>query len=172
MENKDKLKEKLPHGVKEHSSEVATVKRPSMVGNKYAVGHGCGRPEEWTQERIEEEAKELEKWFANPKNYYLNAFASERGYASNWYDVMASRSKVFRETLSRAREIQETRIVGNSLERKFDGNFAKFVLANRHGWKEKTEVSGDAANPLSFVLGNIDGNTKDIIDISEGKTDE
>lgn len=79
---------------------------------------------------------------------------------------LASISPLFARTMSRAREIQERRIVKKSLDRTFDGNFAKFVLANRHGWKEKTEISGDAANPLSFILGNIDGKTKDIIDIT------
>jgi hypothetical protein len=113
----------------------------------------------------------MNEWFANPKNYYLNGFASERGYHSSWYEDMARKSKVFSQTLARVREIQERRIVESSLERKFDGNFAKFVLANRHGWKEKTELSGDAANPLSFVLGAVDGNSKDIIDISEEKNE-
>lgn len=158
---------------KENTQAIVPKKRsrPDMIGNQYGVGHGIGRPEEWTVERLEEEAEALHEWFKNPKNYYLQAFASERGYTSKHLEIFAERSEAFRQTLSRARETQEARIVGNSLERKFDGNFAKFVLANRHGWKEKTEVSGDANNPLSFVLGGIDGKSKDIIDISDDNKD-
>lgn len=125
-----------------------------------------GRPVEWTEERIANEAALFNTWLNDEKNYYFNKFALDRGYTSAMLNQLADKSPIFAKTLHRARELQEQRIATNSLDRTFDGNFAKFVLANRHGWKEKTEISGDAANPLSFILGNIDGKTKDIIDVT------
>jgi hypothetical protein len=146
-------------------------------GNQLAKGHGFGRPEVWTEEKIAQEAALLEEWFENPKNFYLQTFATERGYTSKFYEKLAEKSPLFSQTLSRVREIQEARIVSSSLERKFDGNFAKFVLANRHGWREKTELSGDANSPLGFLLNQVDGKSKDIIEatveeIKEDKDDK
>lgn len=122
-------------------------------GNKLGVNYG--RPEEWTEEKLEVEAQALEQWILSDNNYYLTCFATERGYVSSYLDKFAAKSPRFRLTLSRAREVMEARIVKNSLLKKFDGSFAKFVLANKAGWKEKTEVSGDSANPLALVLDKI-----------------
>ena len=125
-----------------------------------------GRPIEWTDDRIAQEAIALDAWMKDENNYYFVDFALERGYTSNTLHELAQKSASFSKTFLRAREAQERKIVKESLERRYDGNFAKFVLANKHGYKEKTEISGDAANPLSFILGNIDGKTKDIIDVT------
>ena len=124
-----------------------------------------GKPVEWTDDKCLEEAKALEEWIANPNSYYIGEFCVLRGYHHQTLDVLCARNSVFAETLKKAKQAQESRIVANSLTRKFDGNFAKFVLANRAGWKEKTEVSGDANNPLSFLLNQIDGKTKDVLDV-------
>ena len=144
------------------------VSNPQAMKDERSVepAQQFGRPIEWTAERIENEARVFDEWMGNPKNYYFTKFALDRGYTSDFLTHLAGRSEIFARTLHRARELQEVRIAANSLDRTFDGNFAKFVLANRHGWKEKTEISGDAANPLAFILGNIDTKSKDIIDIT------
>ena len=122
-----------------------------------------GRPLTWTVELIAIEAQALEEWIDNPKNYYLGAFCEARGYPKENLDEFSGRSPLFRSTLTRAREVQENRLVDLALTRKHDGNFTKFVLANRAGWREKTEVSGDTRNPLSFVLDAINNKTKEIV---------
>lgn len=123
-----------------------------------------GRPETWTEEVIEDERKALEEWLSDERNYYLTKFASSRGYFSSWLDEMANKSHRFSLTLQRAREIFEARIVTNSLDRTMDGNFAKFVLANKAGWKEKQELSSSKEDPLQSILINIDGSTKEIVE--------
>lgn len=148
-------------------SEGQTPAHWFKPGNQLAKGNEGGRPEVWTQEQLMKESQALEEWIQNPNSYYLGEFCVSRGYTLNQIDEIAGKSKVFSETLKKARQMQENRIVQNSLTRKFDGNFAKFVLANRAGWKEKTEVSGDANNPLSFLLSSLDGKSKDIpIDVT------
>lgn len=119
------------------------------------IGLTGGRPEEWTKEKIDIETQALEDWINDPTKFYLNGFATDRGYHSKHLEVFAQRHEGFRLTLARAREVQEQRIVEASLTKKFDGNFAKFVLANRAGWKERTEVSGDSSNPLALVLDKV-----------------
>lgn len=123
-----------------------------------------GRPIEWTPERIEDERIALEKWINNPKNYFFTAFLNQRKLGPEQIERFARDSQSFCETYARARRVQEERIVEAALTRKFDGNFAKFVLQNRAGWKEKSEVSGDGTNPLAIILDRIGNNAKDPLD--------
>ncbi len=46
---------------------------------------------------------------------------------------------------------------------KLNSNFAKFAMANLSGWSDKQQVSGDAANPLAFLLQKADGQSKDLV---------
>jgi len=39
----------------------------------------------------------------------------------------------------------------------------KFVLSNCHSWKDQAQISGDAANPLAFLLQKVDGQSKDLV---------
>lgn len=48
-------------------------------------------------------------------------------------------------------------------ELKLNSNFAKFAMANLSGWSDKQQLSGDAANPLAFLMQKIDGSTKDLV---------
>ncbi len=36
-------------------------------------------------------------------------------------------------------------------------------MANLSGWADKQQLSGDAANPLAFLMQKIDGSTKDLV---------
>jgi hypothetical protein len=74
-------------------------------------------------------------------------------------------SASFSQAYMRALAIQEQRIVEAALSRKFDGNFAKFVLQNKSGWKEKSEVSGDSSNPLSIILDRVAQKSRDPLQI-------
>lgn len=121
-----------------------------------------GRPVIWTEELIENERLALEEWIENPKNYYLGRFCEARDYTLDTLLVLEDKSKDFARTLKKARQVQENRLVDCAITKKHDGNFTKFVLANRAGWKERTELSGDVKNPLSFVLSSIDNANKDI----------
>lgn len=129
-----------------------------------------GRPIKWTAQRIEIERQALEEWIAKPDSYYVLSFSLDRGYEHLQLQRFAEMSPSFCKTYSRAKEIQEQRIVENSLNRKFDGNFAKFVLQNKAGWRERSEVAGDQANPLSFILDRVGAKAKDPIQLEhDGK---
>ena len=130
-------------------------------GNKYTVGNGGGRPVQWTAENIERERVALEKWISDPENYCLDSFCNQRKYARERLREFCADSPEFADTMDRTKQTQEERLVHFALTRKHDPGFTKFVLANRAGWKEKTEVSGDVVNPLSFILREIDGKNAD-----------
>ena len=120
-----------------------------------------GRPREWTAGLIEQKRQALDRWIDNPENYFFTAFLNEEGLHAEHIARFCQYSQSFRETHTRALQIQEQRIVEAALTRKFDGNFAKFVLQNKAGWREKSEVTGDGTNPLAIILDRIGKAGKD-----------
>jgi hypothetical protein len=53
--------------------------------------------------------------------------------------------------------------VEGALFNKLNSNFAKLAMANLSGWSDKQQVSGDAANPLAFLLQKAYGHSKDLV---------
>jgi hypothetical protein len=129
---------------------------------------GCengGRPAKYTPEFIEAEADALEKWMQDPGSLYFKRFAFDRGYSQQRLSEFAEVNDKFSETLVRAREWQEIRLAEGAMKEELNPGFCKFLMTNLCGFAEKTEtkVSGDAANPLGFVLQNVDGKTKELV---------
>ena len=129
---------------------------------------GCetgGRPIKYTPEFIEAEAEALEKWMLHPDSIYFKRFSFDRGYSYQRLSEFAEVNEKFSDTLARAREWQEIRLAEGGLKNEFNGNFCKFVMGNACGWSDKTEtkLSGDAVNPLAFILKNVDGTTKELV---------
>lgn len=122
------------------------------------------RPIEWDDQAIEIERLALEKWIKNPKNYFFTGYLNERNLDAKQVERFSQMNRAFCQTLIKAKQIQEQRIVEASLTRKFDGNFAKFVLQNKAGWKEKQEISGDSTNPLALIMDRIAESAKDPLD--------
>jgi hypothetical protein len=56
-------------------------------------------------------------------------------------------------------------LIRGGLLNKFNPSITKLVLANTAGWTDKQEskVSGDAVNPLAFILQSVDGTTKELV---------
>lgn len=129
---------------------------------------GCetgGRPTKYTAEFIEAEAEAFKEWMQKPDSIYFKRFAVNRGYHPNRLVEFASQNEKFSCVYAQAQAWQECRLAEGGLTSEFNSGFCKFVMGNVCGWAEKTEtkVSGDSANPLAFVLQNIDGTTKDLI---------
>ena len=98
-----------------------------------------GRPKKWTQEAIEAEAEALLIWFQDPARFWLKDFAIERGYCSQRFMEWASENEFFSETLKRAKEIQESRLVRMGLSKKVNPAMAVFALKNVAGWRDNPE---------------------------------
>jgi hypothetical protein len=56
-----------------------------------------------------------------------------------------------------------SKLVKGGLLNKFNAGFTKFVMGNTCGWSDKQQITGEAANPLAFLLKGIDGSSKDLI---------
>jgi len=122
------------------------------------------RPREWTDEDIELETEALIRWISNPNNYYFTSFLIERDLDTAHLDRFAKYSETFRLTLEKAKRVQEQRLVDLAVTKKGDGGFIKFILQNKAGWKDKQEISGDAANPLAVIMGRIADSANDPLD--------
>jgi len=125
-----------------------------------------GRPKIYTDEFIEKEAIEFEKWMQQPDSLYFKEFAFLRGYSSKCFSEWEQVNQRFSETMSRVREWQEFRISKGALLNELNPSFSKFFMSNVSGWSERTEskISGDSVNPLSCLLVKIGGQSKELVD--------
>lgn len=129
----------------------------------YAGSELGGRPTRYTSEYIEHEADAFEKWMEQPSSIYFKRFAINRGYHPQRLSEFAAQNERFSEVYERAKAWQEAKLVEGGLLNEFNAGFTKFVLGNTAGWTEKTQVSGDAINPLQFVLDKVDGRSKELV---------
>jgi hypothetical protein len=136
---------------------------PAPKGNTYAAGNSGPPPSKYTAEFIENEAKAFILWFSQPDNIYFKRFALERGYPPDELANFAKKNEVFKRAYLFAKEWQECKIVEGALFNKLNSSFAKFAMANLSGWSDKQQVSGDAVNPLAFLLQKADGQSKDLV---------
>lgn len=139
---------------------------PAPKGHEaYKGSETGGRPTKYTLEFIEAEAEAFEKWMNRPDSIYFKRFALDRGYSPQRLSEFAEQNEKFSEVYRYAKEWQEIRLAEGGLTSEFNAGFCKFVMGNVCGWSDKTEtkVSGDAVNPLAFVLKNVDGRTKELV---------
>jgi len=135
-----------------------TSERASYLGKL-----GGGRPIEWTDRELDKLAKRLDEYMSDPAHYYVGGFNVQEGITRQMAADFSLRHNRFKDALTRAHEIQEQRLVERALDRTHDGNFTRFVLANRNGWRERTEIAGDPQAPLVQLLASVDGATKAMI---------
>lgn len=124
-----------------------------------------GRPKKYTDEFIEKEAEAFLQWMQDPKSMWYEDFATSRGYSPNQLSIWAKENKRFSCVYEQSQFWQKSLLLRGGLLNKFNASITKLVLANTVGWSDRVEsrLSGDAVNPLSFVLQTIDGTTKDLI---------
>jgi len=143
-------------------ADIATRFQP---GNKLSLGVSPGRPVNFTNEMLESLTYNLIEWIQHPDNLYLKNFCFEYGLEPVKIEEYSNRCPEFRKAWQMAKDKQEGKLVDLGLKRKISDSMAKFVLVNVHKWREKTEISGDSANPLALVLEQIAKQNQDPIEI-------
>lgn len=116
----------------------------------------------YTEEFIEKEAEALKEWMQKEDSFYLKSFAVHRGYAPSLLNHFAKKNRKFAEVYELVHDWQEQKLVTSALTNKINPSFTKFVLSNTSGWSDKTQVATDQKNPFHFILGKVDGTTKDL----------
>lgn len=129
---------------------------------------GCekgGRPKRYSTEDIERFADEFKVWLNEPSHVWFKDFCLDNDIDPDLMSEWASNEK-FNGVYKLAKHRQESRLINGGLTNIYNGSIVKLVLSNAHDWKTdkaETKVSGDAANPLAFILNKIDGETKDLV---------
>ena len=126
-----------------------------------------GAPTIYTDEFIENEAKELEEWLKDKDNelIFLNEFSFDRGYHRRRIPEFCERSERFSLAVERARERQENKLILGAMTRKYDGNFTKFVMPRLCGdhWQEVKNVKVTSTGPVPPWIEEAEGKSKDLI---------
>ena len=143
---------------------------PAPMG--HAPYPGCekgGRPKEYTTEFIEKAADDLLEYFKDPSSVFMEKFLLSKGVTRVRYNEWKETNHKFRYAYDIAKELQEQRLKEGSLFKNYDTSMGKFLLINNHGYAEKTEtkVSGDANNPLAFIMDNIQS-SKELVNGDKG----
>lgn len=139
---------------------------PAPKGHpNYDTEGKAGRPQRYSVEEIEKFAEEFKVWLADPAHVWFKDFCLEKDINPDLMSEWAAENERFSGAYVLAKHRQESRLVNGGLMSTFNGSIVKLVLSNAHGWtdKQETKLSGDAVNPLAFLLQKIDGTTKDLV---------
>lgn len=131
---------------------------------------GCekgGRPRKYSPQDIEHFADEFLQWMERVSSIWYEDFCLEHDIDPDLLSEWSRENEKFSGVYRRAKVWQKNKLIRGGLLSEFNPSFTKFVMANTCGWTDKQQISGDAANPLSFLLGSIDGKSKDLIDEQE-----
>ncbi len=141
---------------------------PAPKGHK--PYQGCetgGRPQKYTPEFIEKEADAFLEWMQHPESMWYKDFALERGYDPDQLTIWAEQNEKFSGVYKRSQGWQQSKLIKGGLLNQYNSTITKLVLANTCGWTDKQQLAGDVANPLQFLLQNVDGSSKELVCESE-----
>jgi len=99
------------------------------------------QPEEkWTEEKALALGYELLEWMKQPMNIFFEEFLIiENDYYAELIAYLSSKFPSFLKVIDRARKIQELKLQKHATFKDTDTGMTKFILINRHDWKDKTE---------------------------------
>ena len=128
-----------------------------------------GRPKKYTEEYIEREATLLEEWMKDKNNLFIGDFTAERGYTIRELTDFKNINEKFAHTYEKFRDRQMTELFKGGLKRKYAHPMCALILSHSHGVYQKTEqkITGSATDPLTFIVEEVDGLTKDLVNESK-----
>lgn len=124
-----------------------------------------GRPKIYTKEFADKEAAILEEWMQDKNNLFIGDFTFERGYTIRELTDFKRISERFDRTYEKFKDRQMTELFKGGLRRKFAHPMCALILSHSHGvyLKQEQRVTGDNTNPLAFIIQEVDGLTKDLV---------
>lgn len=128
----------------------------------YNVNGEGGRPRRYQPEDIDRFAEEFLKWMDRPDSIWYEDFCLEHDIDTDLLSEWARENERFNGAYKRSKVWQKSKLIKGGLKNEFNSGFTKFVMSNTCGWRDRNEISGNAANPLAVVLDSIDGTTRDI----------
>ncbi len=120
-----------------------------------------GRPEKYTEEWLDQEAKELMQWIADDskKKIYIGSFARLRGYSRQRLSEFAKSSKNFSDAYENAKLWQEEFFMTKGLTREWDPSFTARCMARVCGpeWKNSWDREEEKTDsPTTVIINKIE----------------
>lgn len=99
----------------------------------------------------------------------IEGFAEYIDVSVDSINVWEKEHQDFSEALNKIRKAQHNRLVDESLAGNYNPTIAKLMLSSNHGYKEKSEFSGDKDAPLTLKIVSYERDN-DSIQLDSGKT--
>lgn len=147
---------------------------PAPAGHApYNTNGEGGRPKIYTKEFIDNEAAALIEWMNDKQNLFIEEFCFDRGYNDSRIPEFVEVSERFSDVYCTFKMKQRAALFKGGLTKKFAYPMCALLLSHNHGIISKTEnkISGDAANPLAFILNSVNDTSKDLVNDSDAISD-
>lgn len=103
--------------------------------------------EKWTEDACHELLDRLEQWYAeNDTNIYFKEFVLREGLYQDIIDHITSKFESVSKRFKYFNDLQEQRLVSLATIGVTKEGFTKFMLINKFGYAEKTEVKSENTN--------------------------
>lgn len=107
-------------------------------------------PEKWTEERALQLGNDLINWLkakdedGNDKgNIFFEEFLTmEKDLYPELTKYLSDKFSSFFKLLEQAKKIQEIKLMKFGTTNQLNATMTKFVLINKHGWRDKQEITG------------------------------
>jgi hypothetical protein len=130
-------------------------------GKGAPMGHppyeGSGRPEIWTEEKINEIADYFIEYIDLPTSLYFKEFLvwlrQNKDIKLNkcCFPRFSEKNEKFRDAYEYAQLVQECKIVKGGLLKKFDSAMSKFMLCAVHGYTDKQTVEHQGKEIIQII---------------------
>lgn len=128
-------------------------KRKKVNGVMFEKGNKAA--EKWTEEKALALGYELLEWMKQPMNIFFEEFLIiENDYYAELIAYLSSKFPSFLKVIDRAKKIQELKLQKHATLKDTDTGMTKFILINRHDWKDKSETtfSGESIAPTINII--------------------
>ena len=138
------------------------LKKSTSKNIEVEVRPKMGRPKKYDDEFISKELEALVEWMKDDNNFWLKDFSIERGYPYAYLSVWANENESFSNSLKKAHDIQETKLVKGGLSGKFNNAMAIFVLKNVAGYRDVQAIDHTIKDPTNWfeLMKRIDEGSK------------
>lgn len=114
--------------------------------------------EKWTEQAALELGKELIEWLKEKDEdgedkgniFYEEFLVIENDYYPDLVGYLSEKFSSFFDLIKKAEKIQELKLQKYGVGDRLNSSMTKFVLANKHGWKEKQEINLPSKIKIKF----------------------
>ncbi len=140
---------------------------PAPKGHpNYDVEGKAGRPKIYTDEWIENEAPNFEEWVDLKDSMFLEAYCLSRKIPERQFYEFVKKNERFRNAYEIFQLKQKLMLFTGSLSRKMFHTMCALLLSHKYNINQKNEQKITADQTASFIFGNVNDTTADLINES------